>query len=105
MTIFGRWHDIRAAHIERSGGEQAVESGKQELPGHEAAVTGSGHGHGSLEETVYLMASLANAQRLAEAVEELRDGGGEIHDLIDPGHGSDGAAGNSKPRRGEAEIP
>jgi antitoxin YefM len=30
------------------------------------------------------MASPANARRLNEAVEELRDGGGEMHDLIDP---------------------
>ncbi|MDI5937254.1 MULTISPECIES: helix-turn-helix domain-containing protein [unclassified Micromonospora] len=26
-----RWKDIRAAHVERAGGEQAVEAGKQEL--------------------------------------------------------------------------
>jgi antitoxin YefM len=30
------------------------------------------------------MASPANARRLNEAVEELRNGGGEMHDLIDP---------------------
>jgi hypothetical protein len=30
------------------------------------------------------MASAANARRLNEAIEELRDGGGEMHDLIDP---------------------
>ncbi|MFY1696715.1 hypothetical protein [Solwaraspora sp. WMMA2101] len=59
----------------------------------------------SLNETAYLMASPANAHRLNEAVEELRDGGGEIHDLIDPGYRSEGAAGNSASRRGEAEIP
>ncbi|WP_229400146.1 helix-turn-helix domain-containing protein [Micromonospora okii] len=26
-----RWKDIRAEHVERAGGEQAVEAGKQEL--------------------------------------------------------------------------
>ncbi len=26
-----RWKDVRAAHVERAGGEQAVEAGKQEL--------------------------------------------------------------------------
>ncbi|MFG1902600.1 helix-turn-helix domain-containing protein [Micromonospora carbonacea] len=28
---YARWKDIRAAHVERAGGEQAVEAGKQEL--------------------------------------------------------------------------
>ncbi|WP_326550373.1 hypothetical protein [Micromonospora sp. NBC_01813] len=43
----------------------------------------------SLNETAYLTASPANARRLTEAVEELRNGGGEIHDLIDPDSDSD----------------
>ena len=31
MTGYVRWKDIRAEHIERAGGEEAVEAGKQEL--------------------------------------------------------------------------
>ena len=31
MSSYTRWSDIRADHIERAGGEQAVEAGKQEL--------------------------------------------------------------------------
>jgi DNA-binding XRE family transcriptional regulator len=31
MNSYVRWKDIRAAQVERAGGEQAVESGKQEL--------------------------------------------------------------------------
>jgi DNA-binding XRE family transcriptional regulator len=37
MSSYVRWNDIRAAHVERAGGEQAVETGKQELL---AAVVG-----------------------------------------------------------------
>jgi DNA-binding XRE family transcriptional regulator len=31
MNSYVRWKDIRAAQVERAGGEQAVETGKQEL--------------------------------------------------------------------------
>jgi DNA-binding XRE family transcriptional regulator len=31
MTIYVRWRDVRAAHVERAGGQEAVEAGKQEL--------------------------------------------------------------------------
>ena len=31
MTGYTRWKDVRAAHVERAGGEEAVEAGKQEL--------------------------------------------------------------------------
>lgn len=31
MTSYPRWSEIRADHVERAGGEQAVEAGKQEL--------------------------------------------------------------------------
>ncbi len=31
MTGYARWKDIRAEHVERAGGEEAVEAGKQEL--------------------------------------------------------------------------
>jgi DNA-binding XRE family transcriptional regulator len=31
MTSYTRWRDIRADHVERAGGEQAVQAGKQEL--------------------------------------------------------------------------
>ena len=37
MTKYTRWKDVRAAHVERAGGEDAVEAGKQELL---AAVVG-----------------------------------------------------------------
>jgi antitoxin YefM len=52
--------------------------------GREAAVIISLREYESLKETAYLMASPANARRLNEAIEELRSGGGEPHDLIDP---------------------
>ncbi|GGO62623.1 helix-turn-helix domain-containing protein [Nonomuraea cavernae] len=31
MTKYARWKDIRAEHVERAGGEEAVEAGKREL--------------------------------------------------------------------------
>ena len=31
MSSYASWTDIRAAHVERAGGELAVEAGKQEL--------------------------------------------------------------------------
>lgn len=31
MTGYTRWQDVRAAHVERAGGEEVVEAGKQEL--------------------------------------------------------------------------
>lgn len=31
MNSYVRWSDIRTAHVERAGGEQAVEDGKQAL--------------------------------------------------------------------------
>ncbi|MGC9667525.1 helix-turn-helix domain-containing protein [Planosporangium sp. 12N6] len=31
MSSYVRWNDIRADHVERAGGEQAVEAGKQDL--------------------------------------------------------------------------
>ncbi|MFK3985062.1 helix-turn-helix domain-containing protein [Micromonospora sp. NPDC050397] len=31
MSSYSRWQDIRAEQVERAGGEQAVEAGKQEL--------------------------------------------------------------------------
>jgi len=37
MNSYVRWSDIRAEHVERAGGEEAVEAGKQELL---AAVVG-----------------------------------------------------------------
>ena len=51
--------------------------------GHESAVIISLREYESLKETAYLMASPANARRLNEAIEELRAGSGEVHDLID----------------------
>ena len=52
--------------------------------GHEAAVIISLREYESLKETAYLMASPANARRLNEAIEQLRNGDGAIHELIDP---------------------
>jgi DNA-binding XRE family transcriptional regulator len=37
MSSYVRWSDIRAEHVERAGGEEAVAAGKQELL---ATVTG-----------------------------------------------------------------
>ena len=31
MTGYVRWTDVRAAHVERAGGEDAVEAGKREM--------------------------------------------------------------------------
>lgn len=31
MSSYVRWRDIRAEHVERAGGEEAVQAGKQEL--------------------------------------------------------------------------
>jgi DNA-binding XRE family transcriptional regulator len=31
MTSYTRWQDVRAAHVERAGGEDAVAAGKDEL--------------------------------------------------------------------------
>ncbi len=31
MTSYSRWKDIRAEHVERAGGEEAVNAGKEEL--------------------------------------------------------------------------
>ena len=31
MSSYVRWKDIRAAQVERAGGEEAVDAGKQEL--------------------------------------------------------------------------
>ena len=60
--------------------------------GREAAVIISLREYESLKETAYLMASPANARRLNEAIEELRNGGGETRDLIDPESGEASAA-------------
>ncbi|MBB5870047.1 DNA-binding XRE family transcriptional regulator [Allocatelliglobosispora scoriae] len=31
MSSYSRWSDIRAEHVERAGGEEAVKAGKEEL--------------------------------------------------------------------------
>ena len=38
----------------------------------------------SIEETLYLLSSPRNAERLLGAIERLNDGKGEVHELIDP---------------------
>jgi DNA-binding XRE family transcriptional regulator len=48
MTGYTRWKDVRSAHVERAGGEEAVETGKQELlatvQGHRLAEIRRGRG-------------------------------------------------------------
>ncbi|MEV1239132.1 helix-turn-helix domain-containing protein [Nonomuraea sp. NPDC050022] len=48
MTGYVRWKDIRAEHVERAGGEETVEAGKQELlakvQGHRLAEIRRGRG-------------------------------------------------------------
>lgn len=50
----------------------------------EGAVLISASEWASIEETLYLLQSPKNAQRLLESIAELEAGGGEIHDLIQP---------------------
>ena len=38
----------------------------------------------SIEETLYLLRSPANARHLLESIAELDAGGGEVHDLLQP---------------------
>jgi antitoxin YefM len=38
----------------------------------------------SIEETLYLLRSPANAKRLLESIAELEAGKGEVHELIEP---------------------
>jgi len=47
------------------------------------AVLLSADDYASIEETLYLMSSPRNAARLTEAVEGLRRGEGEMHELIE----------------------
>jgi DNA-binding XRE family transcriptional regulator len=48
MTSYTRWADVRAAHVERAGGENAVRAGKEELlapaRGHRLAEIRRGRG-------------------------------------------------------------
>jgi antitoxin YefM len=50
----------------------------------EGAVLISESEWASIEETLYLLRSPKNAQRLLESIAELDAGGGEVHDLIHP---------------------
>lgn len=50
--------------------------------GREPVVIVSLADYESIRETAYLMRSPANARRLLNAIEELEDGPGEAHDLI-----------------------
>jgi antitoxin YefM len=38
----------------------------------------------SIQETLHLMRSPANTRRILEAIAEFDNGGGEVHELIDP---------------------
>lgn len=50
----------------------------------EGAVLVSESEWASIEETLYLLQSPKNAQRLLESIAELEAGGGKVHDLIHP---------------------
>ncbi|MGI4733139.1 MAG: type II toxin-antitoxin system prevent-host-death family antitoxin [Janthinobacterium lividum] len=50
----------------------------------EGAVLVSASEWASIEETLYLLRSHANAMRLLESIAELEAGGGEVHELIEP---------------------
>ena len=52
--------------------------------GQENVVMVSASEWASIEETLYLLRSPANADRLLDAVRGLEAGGGEEHDLIEP---------------------
>lgn len=49
--------------------------------GQEGAVLVSESDWASIEETMYLLSSPANAKRLLESIAELEAGGGEVHEL------------------------
>lgn len=51
--------------------------------GGKAAVLLSAEDYASIEETLYLMSSARNAERLSEAIEGLRGGQAEERDLIE----------------------
>ena len=50
----------------------------------EGAVLISASEWASIEETLYLLQSPANAKRLLESIAELEAGGGEVHELLRP---------------------
>jgi antitoxin YefM len=50
----------------------------------EGAVLISASEWASIEETLHLLRSPANAKRLLESIAELEAGGGEVHELIHP---------------------
>ena len=50
----------------------------------EGAVLISESEWASIEETLYLLRSPANAKRLLDSIAELEAGGGEVHELITP---------------------
>jgi antitoxin YefM len=52
--------------------------------GQEGVVMVSASEWASIEETLYLLRSPANAARLLEAIAGLEAGGGEEHELIEP---------------------
>ncbi|MFG1906998.1 type II toxin-antitoxin system Phd/YefM family antitoxin [Kribbella sp. NPDC048928] len=73
----------------------AVENDAEELvitrAGHEPVVVITLAEYESLKETDYLLRSPANAQRLREAIEQDRAGGGTLHELADPDAGAEGS--------------
>ena len=53
------------------------------------AVLVSADDYASIEETLYLMSSPANATRLTESIERLRQGQGQLRELSDISHDLD----------------
>jgi antitoxin YefM len=39
----------------------------------------------SMRETLYLMASPANRRRISRSIEQLNEGDGQVHELVDAG--------------------
>lgn len=52
--------------------------------GHEPVVMVALDDYESLKETAYLLRSPANARRLLASIEELEQGGGQVHELHEP---------------------
>ena len=53
-------------------------------PGGENVVLLPQREYESMKETLYLMATPANRQRISRSIEQLNDKNGQMHDLLDP---------------------
>jgi antitoxin YefM len=54
-------------------------------PGGENVVMLPQREYESMRETLYLMASPANRERISRSIEQLNDGRGQVHELVDAG--------------------